>query len=125
MFDRAYAHLNVGGVMVCGPDDTKETFAQNHTKVSHAAAAHKPEHVEVVFIENSFDPVPEDTEYDALMIYLIRENGPLSIEHDLHHLGLFSLDVWRRLLFVGFELHEAEYVEDGKSFVEFACVRPA
>jgi trans-aconitate methyltransferase len=126
VFERAYAHLDVGGVMVCGPDDTKETFAQNHTKVSHAAAAHKPEHVEVVFIENNFDPVPEDTEYDALMIYLIRENGQLSIEHDLHHLGLFSLDVWRRLLLdVGFELHEAEYIEGGKSFVDFASVKYA
>ncbi len=60
------------------------------------------------------------------MIYLIRENGQLSIERDLHHLGLFSLDVWRRLLLdVGFELYEAEYAEDGKSFVEFACVKSA
>ena len=124
VFERAYAHLNAGGVMICGPDDTQETLAQNHTKVSHAAAAHKPEHVQVVFIENYFDPVSEDTEYDALMIYLIRENGQLRIEHDLHHLGLFSLDVWRRLLRdVGFEFHEVEYVEDGKSFVEFACVK--
>jgi len=126
VFERAYAHLNAGGVMVCGPDDTQETFVQNHVKVSHAAAASKPEHVEVVFIENDFDPSPDDTEYDALMIYLIRENGQLRIEHDLHHLGLFPLDVWRRpLLDVGFELHETEYVEDGKSFVEFACVKSA
>ena len=124
VFERAYAHLNAGGVMVCGPDDTAETFVQNHVKVSHAAAACKPEHIEVAFIENNFDPVPEDTEYEALMIYLIRDNGQLRIEHDLHHLGLFSLDVWRRLLRdVGFELHEAEYVEDGKCFVEFACVK--
>ena len=126
VFERAYAHLNAGGVMVCGPDDTQETFVQNHTKVSHAAAARKPEHVEVIFIENNFDPSPADTEYDALMIYLIRENGQLRIEQDLHHLGLFPLDVWRRLLRdVGFELDEAEYAEDGKSFVEFACVKSA
>ena len=60
------------------------------------------------------------------MIYLIRENSPIRIGHNLHHLGLFSFDVWRRLLCdVGFELHEAEYVEDGKSFVEFACVKSA
>ncbi len=126
VFERAYAHLNAGGVMVCGPDDITETFVQNHVKVSHAATASKPEHIEVAFIENNFDPAPEDTEYEALMIYLIRENGRLRIEHDLHHLGLFSLDVWRRLLRdVGFELHEAEYVEDGKRFVEFACVKSA
>jgi RimJ/RimL family protein N-acetyltransferase len=124
VFERAYAHLNVGGVMVCGPDDTPETFVQNCTKVTHAAAAPKPERVEVVFIENNFDPAPEDTKYEALMIYLIRENGQLRIEHDLHHLGLFPLDVWRRLLRdVGFELHETEYAEDSKRFVEFACIK--
>ena len=124
VFERAYLHLNVGGVMVCGPDDTPETFVQNYTKATHAAAAAKPEHVEVVFIENSYDPAPEDTEYEALMIYLIRENGRLRIEQDQHHLGLFSLDVWRRLLLDGgFEIHAVEYHEDGKSFVEFACVK--
>lgn len=123
VFERAYSHLNEGGVMVCGPDDTKETFEQNHTQATRAAPS-KPDHVEVVFIENNFDPTPEDTEYEALMIYLIRENGQLRIEHDLHHLGLFPLDMWRRLLLeVGFEIHPAEYAEDGKSFVEFACVR--
>ena len=125
VFQSAYAHLHAGGVMVCGPDDTPETFVQNHTRATHAAAA-KPEHVEVVFIENYFDPAPGDTEYDALMIYLIRENGQLRIEHDLHRLGLFSLDVWRRLLIsAGFEIHAVEYAEDGKRFAEFACVKAA
>jgi hypothetical protein len=58
------------------------------------------------------------------MIYLIRENGRLRIEHDLHHLGLFSLAVRRRLLVdVGFEIHAVEHAEDGKSLVEFACVK--
>jgi trans-aconitate methyltransferase len=50
VFERAYAHLNVDGVMVCGPDCTKETFTQNHTQVSHASSASKPEYVEAVFM---------------------------------------------------------------------------
>jgi len=124
VFERAYLHLNPGGVMVCGPDDTKESFVQNHSQVTHAATAHKPDHIEVVFIENNFDPQPEDTEYEALILYLIRENGQLRIEHDLHHLGLFPLDVWRELLNeTGFELYKVEYIEDGRSFTEFACVK--
>lgn len=124
VFDKAYVHLNIGGVMVCGPDDTKETFRQNWTEVSHAASASKPENIDVVFVENAFDPEPDDTMYEATMVYLIRESGKLSIEHDLHLLGLFSIEVWRRLLLdVGFEIHEAKYVEDGKDYVTFACVK--
>ena len=59
------------------------------------------------------------------MVYLIRESGKLSIEHDLHLLGLFSIEVWRRsLLDAGFEIHEVEYVEDGKDYVTFVCIKP-
>jgi len=125
VFDRAYVHLNTGGVMVCGPDDTKETFSQNRTSISYAASASKPEHIDVVFVENNFDPEPDDTVYEATIIYLIREYGKLRIEHDLHFLGLFPLEAWRMLLLdVGFEIHEAKYTEDGRDYVTFACVKP-
>ena len=125
VFDRAYEHLNTGGVMIGGPDETKETFRQNWTRVSHAASDSKLENMEVVFIENDFDPEPGDTTYEATMVYLIRESGKLSIEHDLHLLGLFSIEAWRRsLLDAGFEIHEAEYVEDGKDYVTFVCIKP-
>ena len=125
VFARAYAHLNAGGVMVCSPDDTKETFAQNRTQISYAATAYTPAHLDVVFIENYFDPNPDDTEYEATMTYLIRDKGKLRIEHDFHFLGLFPLEVWRTLLLdVGFEVHETNYTDEGREYVTFACVKP-
>jgi SAM-dependent methyltransferase len=126
VFDGAYAHLKAGGVMIAGPDDTKEDFHQNRTRISHATSASKPENVDVVFIENDYDPQPEDDVYEATMIYLIRENGKLRVERDLHLLGLFSIDAWRKALRgAGFEIHEARYVEDEKEYVTFACVKPS
>ena len=125
VFERAYAHLAPEGVMITGPDDTKETFQQNRTRVSYADPAVKPENIDVVFIENDYDPDPGDDTYEGTMIYLIRQEGKLRIEHDLHLLGLFSLDVWRKLLLdVGFTLYRERYTEGPQAYVEFVCVKP-
>jgi len=124
VFARAHAHLQPGGVMIVVPDDTTETFVQNRSQVTLAAAG-GPANVDVVFVENDYDPDPDDTVFEALMIYIIRENGRLRIERDLHHLGLFPLDTWRRLTReAGFDVHEAEYFEDGKDYVQFVCLKP-
>ena len=125
VFERCYDHLDAGGVMLVGPDDTKETFIQNESALTHATQNNKPDNIDVIFIENDYDPDPDDTVYDALMIYIIRENGLLRIEHDLHYLGLFYLNTWQNLLKeIGFEVHEEKYSENGKDFVEFVCIRP-
>ena len=125
VFERAYAHLAPGGVMITGPDDTKETFQQNRTRVSHADPDARPENIDVVFIENDYDPDPGDDTYEGTLMYLIREDGKLRIEHDLHLLGLFSLDLWSKLLRdVGFLLYRERYTEGRKEYVEFACVKP-
>ena len=111
--------------MVVTPDDTKETFRQNRTAVSHAEGAAKPENIEVVFIENDYDPDPTDDHYEGTMIYLIRENGRLRVETDHHRLGLFSLAVWGETLRdAGFTVHQTEYREGERVFVTFASVKP-
>jgi SAM-dependent methyltransferase len=125
VFERAYADLAPGGVMITGPDDTKESFQQNRTRVSYADPDVKPENVDVVFIENDYDPDPDDDTYEGTMIYLIHEEGKLRIEHDFHLLGLFPLDLWNKLLRdVGFVLYRERYTEGGKEYTEFACVKP-
>lgn len=124
-FRVAFLHLNPGGVMVTGPDDTKETFAQNRTRVSHADPHSKPDDLDVVFIENDYDPDPSDDHYEATMVYLIRDRGKLRVETDHHRLGLFSTDVWRETLVqTGFEVHAGTYAEDGREYLSFACVKP-
>jgi SAM-dependent methyltransferase len=125
-FEAAFRHLAPGGVMVVGPDDTKETFVQNRTRASPAEGRARPPNLEVVFVENDYDPDPSDDHYEATMVYLIREDGELRIETDRHLSGLFSIRVWRETLArAGFEVHESEYGEGERRYASFACVRPA
>jgi SAM-dependent methyltransferase len=107
LFRAAHRHLEPGGVVIVSPDGTKETFVQNDTRISHAEAKAKPEGVDVVFIENNYDPVPTDDTYEGLILYLIRENGRLRVEVDHHTLGIFAADVWPALLReVGFTVYD-------------------
>jgi len=123
-FEVAFQHLNPGGVMVATPDDTTETFLQNRTVVTPATSNTKPDNLEVVFIENAYDPNPTDDHYEGTIIYLIREDGKLRVEIDSNTMGLFSLDVWREILTsVGFEIHEQKHTEGDREHVTFACVR--
>ena len=124
-FEAAWRHLCPGGVMVVCPDDTKETFVQNQTVVTPAVGKRNPADVEVVFVENSYDPDPDDDHYEETIVYLIREGGKLRVETDRHILGLFALDVWRETLAeVGFRIHEETYVERDKEYVMFSCLKP-
>ncbi len=124
VFCRAYDHLRPGGVMICGPDETKETFVQNQTAVAQASEDSKPKHLDIAFIENTYDPDPNDTVYETMMIFLIREHGKLRIEHDLHILGLFPLETWRNMLRdTGFKVFESLEDEEDREYVTFACVK--
>jgi SAM-dependent methyltransferase len=119
-FRTAYMHLNPGGVMVATADVTPETFRQNKTTTTAAAR----DRLEVVFVENVYDPDPMDEQYETTILYLIREHGRLRIETDHWTLGIFSLDTWRQVLRrTGFELHESQYELDGDSYTTFACAR--
>lgn len=125
VFKNAYKHLTDGGVMIVTPDECKETFRQNTTRVSSADPASKPDNTDVMFIENYYDPDKKDTTYEGTLIYLIRKNGKLRAEHDLHILGLFSLDVWRKKLReAGFEICAEIYEDKRENIPTFACIKP-
>lgn len=128
-FQSAFRHVRPGGVVITYPEHFKETFVQNETKVSRANAPGKPDNLDVVFIENSYDPEPDDDTYEFTLVYLIRENGRLRIEHDSHTAGVFSLDVWRESLrATGFDVHEEGRGEipgpSGQQLPIFVCVKP-
>ena len=111
--------------MITTPDVTTETFLQNQTVATPAINKGKPDNIDVVFIENLYDPDPKDEHYEATMLYLIRENGILRIETDRYTLGLFPLDTWRQTLSkVGFAVDEGKYVEDENAYTIFACTKP-
>jgi SAM-dependent methyltransferase len=124
-FRNAWAHLAPGGVMVATPDVTRETFVQNRTTSTPAASRRKPPGVDVVFVENVYDPDPTDERYEATMLYLIREEGALRVEVDRYSFGLFSLDTWRSVLAgTGFEVGEGRYADGEDEWTVFACVKP-
>lgn len=119
-FGAAYAHLNPGGVLVVTPDVVAENFQQNKTSTWTVSR----DGVDVVFIENTFDPDPSDHQYETTILYLIREQGRQRIESDHWLMGLFSLNTWRRVLRdTGFVVHEQQYRLDDDEYTMFACVK--
>jgi SAM-dependent methyltransferase len=123
VFRCAYDHLNPGGVMVVTPEFTEE-FVQNETMTYKGEKTIDGKHIEVVFIENNYDPDPEDDTYESTLVFLIRENGKLRIESDNHTLGIFNSDTWRTLLRnAGFSFSEYLYKEGTRVYTTFGCVR--
>jgi SAM-dependent methyltransferase len=120
-FRTARRHLRPGGAMVVIAEVTKETFRQNRTTVSISEA----EDLEITVIENNYDPDPDDNTYETTFVYLLREDGKLTIEHDQHVVGIFSIDVWRRLLKdAGFEITEHTHRLSGEDYCAFSCLKP-
>ena len=102
-FRTAHTHLRPGGVLVATPDVTTETFQQNRTITTPATR----DGLEVVFVENVYDPDLTDDQYETTILYLIREHGCLRIETDRWTMGIFSLETWRQVLReTGFAVHE-------------------
>lgn len=93
-FRSAHKHIRHGGIMLVPVEYCKENFSHNRTTVSHSKAGE----LEVTFVENTYDPDPEDDNFEMTFIYLIREKGELRIEHDFHVGGLFPLAVWEESL---------------------------
>jgi SAM-dependent methyltransferase len=120
-FRTAHAHLNPGGVLIATPDATVESFQQNKTS-THSATR---DGLDVVFIENVYDPDPTDEQYEATILYLIREQGSLRIETEHWDMGLHSLDTWRHVLSdTGFQVHEEPYSLGEDDYTVFVCVKP-
>jgi SAM-dependent methyltransferase len=98
--ETAYVHLPPGGVAVFAPDFVTETFRPSTDHGGHDGDGHA-----LRYLEWSFDPDPSDTTVVTDYTYVFREgDGPPCCEQDRHVVGLFSREVWLRLLReVGFE----------------------
>ena len=104
-FITAFVHLKPGGVLLTLVEATPERFRQNWTRCT----THASGDIEIVFIENAYDPDPKDTTYEETFVYLIRRGGRLDIETDRHVFGIFGLETWHGLLReVGFEVKQME-----------------
>ena len=79
-------HLKPAGVFLT-VTHIKEDFQNNNFVYSG-----KKRDVQVTVFENNH--IVSDTTYEATVIYLIRQNGKVDIYHEIHTLGLFSVDTW-------------------------------
>lgn len=119
-FRTAYEHLEAGGVLIATPDVTIETFRQNKTTTTPASR----EGLDVVFVENVYDPDATDEQYETTILYLIREHGRLRTETEHWTMGIFSLATWRQVLHeTGFQVHEEPYSLGEDKYTVFACVK--
>jgi ubiquinone/menaquinone biosynthesis C-methylase UbiE len=121
----ACRHLEAGGVMVLTPDATAETFRHNQTTCTPTSGRTQAGDVDVVFVEHVYDADPHDEQYEATIVYLIREKGSLRIEADRFTLGLFACETWTQVLSAtGCAVHCDRFAEGATDYISFACTRP-
>ncbi len=119
-FATAYECLKPDGVFVVFAEYTLERFEPDSTRVSSHAAGN----VEITYMENRYDPDPQDTTFELTLVYLIRVAGRLQIETDRHLCGVFPEETWSRTLREsGFEIQEMSFDPTGTSPI-FVCVKP-
>ncbi len=118
-FETAYENLASDGVFIICPEFSKETFTQNKTTTTN----HFKNGVDIVCLENYYDPNPNDTIFECTLVFLIRERGKFNVEVDNHICGLFPIDTWKKLLIdTGFEIEIVEYNEpDSDNFPIYIC----
>jgi SAM-dependent methyltransferase len=99
--ETAFVHCRPGGIAVFMPDDIRETFEEGTDHGGSDAADGSG----VRYLEWDWDPDPGDTWKLTEYAFMLREvDGSIQVVHETHRTGLFSGDVWLRLLSeVGFE----------------------
>ncbi|MDP9075451.1 MAG: class I SAM-dependent methyltransferase [Actinomycetota bacterium] len=91
----AYAHCRPGGMAVFVPDSTAEMFEPSTDHGGSDGADGRG----VRYLEWSWDPDTDDTSTLTEYVFLLRApDGSVEVVHDTHRLGLFSRDVWLRLM---------------------------
>jgi len=124
-FATAYVHLRPGGAFVTYAEHEPRRFRQNRTRCS----VRRKGGVEIVFVENEFDPDPRDSTFESTFVSMIRRGGRLEVEVDRHRGGIFPLPTWTRLLReAGFRVTRRVLPSLGFGEGElpmFVCRRPA
>lgn len=93
--ETAYVHCRPGGAAVFVPDCTTETFeaTTDHGGTDDASGR------AVRYLEWVWDPDPDDSWALTEYAFLLRDaHGSVQVVHETHRTGLFSREVWLRLL---------------------------
>jgi SAM-dependent methyltransferase len=119
----AFEHCRAGGVVVLGPDHTKENFRSSTDHGGHDRGNRG-----LRYLEWKWDPDPGDSIYESVMVYVLREGNEVRSIQDRHVCGLFGHDRWLALMAqVGFKAWSIPFVhsevEPGSAQV-FLGLRP-
>ena len=125
LFRTAHIHLNPGGIFLTVVEESRERFKQNRT----ISSTHSRDDTQITFIENSFDPDPQDDHFEMTFIYLVRKRGTLEIYTDSHLWGHFTMDAWLNLLkTTGFEVKKRKFAHSTYLEEEYlpmlVCLKP-
>lgn len=110
----AAAHLDPGGILFVAPTYTRDNFVDGESEHDADASAN------LTYLSYVHDPDPADTEYELVLVYLIRDAATRAVEAsvDRHRCGLFSEGDW--LSFIGEAHFAARRIEDDKAWTLFA-----
>jgi SAM-dependent methyltransferase len=92
--ETAFVHCRPGGVAIFVPDHVRESFREftDHGGSDGEGRALR-------YLEWTYDPDPDDTIYTVDYAYILHDqDGTVRVEHDRHIEGLFSREVWLRLM---------------------------
>ena len=123
--ETAFVHCRPGGAALFAPDHVRENFTPSSDHGGHDNDTHG-----LRYLEWTWDPDPADSTYLVEYAYLLRTpDGMVRVEHDRHLEGLFSRDVWVRLLKeAGFEPRVVPFdhseLEPG-TYEVFVATKPA
>jgi trans-aconitate methyltransferase len=93
--ETAFAHCRPGGIAVFLPDGIAETFQAT----SEHGGSDDPAGRGARYLAWTWDPEPDDTWVQTDYAFLLRAaGGSVQVVHETHRTGLFSRDVWIRLL---------------------------
>jgi SAM-dependent methyltransferase len=113
----AAAHLGPGGVLFVAPTYTRDNFVDGEADHDADPSAN------LTYLSYVHDPDPTDTEYELVLVYLIRDPETRAVEAsvDRHRCGLFHEREW--LSFMTEAGFKARHIEDDKAWTLFAGTR--
>ena len=121
--ETAYLHCRKGGRALFVPDHTQETFKESTSHGGHDGQDRGLRYLEWTMYKDS-----SHSSYLCHFAYLLKhEDGSVSIEHDLHELGLFPRHRWLGLIEeVGFKARALpfEHSELDESCEMFLGIKP-
>jgi len=101
--ETAVAHLKPRGILLI-VGKTQEIFRDNNF-----VYIGEQEDLHVTLLENNYTNRYRPHTYEATLVYLIRRRGELTIHTECHMLGLFSQEVWEKVLTeAGLSIQEAD-----------------